>query len=401
MTDSKKAAWVPLGVAVFMAFAMFIQFFCVPPIQGIIRDTLAINNSQASLLFSGIFLTMVVIAIPAGLLADRIGVKITVGIGATVMTISMLLRSSADTYPAILAFTLLLGIGMGVVFPNMPKIISVLVPREKAGLATGLYSASLVGGAALALAITVPVILPVFGTIQAAFLIWAIPLVVATILWWVFVKVPHNHSAGMGSKSSFATSFRKVAGNKNIRLVAVLFLLHNFFFYTWTGWMPQLMQQRGASLEMAGLMNSVNLWTGIPVILIITRIAYKMGVLKPFLWFPGIALALTALAMIYTNLSWSWVLMIAMGITNAMRFPILLTLPVEMTEPENVGLAGGLILCVGYIGAIIGPPLGGYILDITGSLQLSIILLIAVAAATAVIGMVLPETGPKALKVRK
>ena len=75
------------------------------------------------------------------------------------------------------------------------------------------------------------------------------------------------------------------------------------------------------------------------------------------------------------------------------QFPIILALPVEMVPKEQVGAASGLVLSVGYIGGIIGPLIGGRILDVTGSLSLSLVVLVGVSIAMAGVAIMLPETG--------
>ena len=67
-----------------------------------------------------------------------------------------------------------------------------------------------------------------------------------------------------------------------------------------------------------------------------------------------------------------------------------------MVPKEQVGAASGLVLSVGYIGGIIGPLIGGRILDVTGSLSLSLVVLVGVSIAMAGVAIMLPETGPRA-----
>jgi hypothetical protein len=64
-----------------------------------------------------------------------------------------------------------------------------------------------------------------------------------------------------------------------------------------------------------------------------------------------------------------------------------------MIPNEVVGAASGLTLSVGWLGRFIGPLIGRNILDLTGSLNLSLALLIRVSIATAGIIFKLPDTG--------
>ena len=65
-----------------------------------------------------------------------------------------------------------------------------------------------------------------------------------------------------------------------------------------------------------------------------------------------------------------------------------------------MGRASGLILSVGSVGGIVGPLIGGYALDLTGSLNQSLLVLIGVSIAAAVTAFQIPETGPRA-KLKK
>ncbi|GAG96656.1 unnamed protein product, partial [marine sediment metagenome] len=148
--------------------------------------------------------------------------------------------------------------------------------------------------------------------------------------------------------------------------------------------------------DVAGLIASITLWVGIPTVLFIPRLSYKLGLRKPFLWIPAITLALAAWGAIYISIPLSWPFMALVGVALHAFIPMILAFPVEMVSKEEVGTAAGLVLSVGNIGSFIGPMVGGRIFDLTGSLDLSLLVLTGVAIAAAGIAFRLPETGPKA-----
>ncbi len=74
---------------------------------------------------------------------------------------------------------------------------------------------------------------------------------------------------------------------------------------------------------------------------------------------------------------------------------MVLALPIEMLPKQSAGLASGIILSAGYVGALFGPWLAGRILDSTGSFNPALIVLAASAAAWVVVGLLIPETGKK------
>ena len=388
--------WPILVSAFVMAFAIYSTILCVPPMEHILKEELVLTHTQASLLFTAPILMLIVAAIPGGLLADRIGIRKAAGIGAIIIAVGAILRGTTTSYSSLLAFTLISGIGIGLSYPNLPKLVSAWAAREKAGVATGIFATGMMAGAALALAITMPIVFPVTNTFQGAFLIWSIPPIIAAILWWALVREPPRNSIHDELASRYKTPLRQVLRNKNLWLVAILFLLEAFFFYSWTGWSPALMMLKGATPDFAGLIVSITLWVGIPTVLLMPRLAYKLGLRKPFIWLPSIIIAIITYAAIHIDLSLSWLIMVLVGIADNTRFVTILALPVELMPKEEVGTASGVVLSLGYIGAIIGPLIGGRILDVTGSLDLLLLILSVVSIATVVIVLRLPETGNKA-----
>jgi len=385
-----------LGSAWLLAFAMHIPMFCVPPMEHILKAELLLTHAQTSLLYNIPILMIGAVAIPAGVIADRIGVRKAAGIGAIMIAVGSILRGTATDFSSLLAFTFIYGAGLGWSWPNLPKLVSAWVPREKAGVATGIYSSGIYIGAALAVAITIPLVLPITNTFQGVFFIWSIPPIVAAILWWVLVKEPPRNRINSEPATSGNTVLRRILRNKSLWLLAIFVLLYAFFYYNWIGWAPALMMLKGATPSQAGLIASITLWVSIPVVFLIPRLSYKLGLRKPFLWVPAIAIALAAWGAIHTTLPMSWLPMALVGIADCAVLVTIMVLLVEMVPEEEVGTASGLVLSVGHIGGLIGPLIGGHILDITGSLDLSLLVLIGVSIAAAGIAFRLPETGPKA-----
>jgi AAHS family 3-hydroxyphenylpropionic acid transporter len=396
---SEQGSYVPRTMLVsawLMAFAMWAPMFCIPPMEHILKEALHLSHTQTSLIYIAPVLMLVALAIPGGLLADRIGVRRATGIGAIVMVAGTLLRGFATDAASLLAFTLIYGVGLGLSFPNIPKLVSAWFPRERAGVATGLLTSGLLVGVAFALAATIPLFLPLTGTFQGVFFIWSIPPVVAAVLWWALVREPARVESGSGPVSQDKTPFRQVMRQKKLWLAAGLLLLHNFFFYSWTGWVPTLMRLKGATPELAGIIASVAIWVSIPAAIFMPRLAYRLGLRKPFLWVPGIILALAAWGVIDATIPMSWFLMAVVGVAIIARFTTILALPVEMMPREDVGKASGIILSLGYVGGVLGALVGGRILDVTGSLDNSFLVLVAVSVAAVGVALALPETGPGA-----
>lgn len=391
-----RSPWVILVCAGLMGFALESPMFCVPPIMHIITEELRLSHAQAGLVFSIPFIILAAVAIPGGALADRIGIRKAAGIGIIVIIAGSLLRGTSTSFVTLLAFTCLYGVGLGLVYPNLVKLVGTWFPPERIGLVTGVYTTGIVFGLALALAITLPVVLPIVNTFQGVFYIWTIPAIAAAIMWWIVVKelpIASRQSKQIGEVNR--PSYR-IWKNGTLWLIAIVFLLSNFGVCTWTGWTPQLMMAKGASPALAALMTSFIPWLSIPLTFIGPWASDKIGLRKLFLWPTFILSILAPLSAIYAPLPLGWAIVAAVGIAAGVQFPILLAIPLDLVPTEGIGRASGMVLSIGFIGGLAGPWVAGYILDITGNLNLNLIVLASLAAIGTYLALRLPETGTRA-----
>lgn len=385
--------WGILANGWLLAFAMFSPMFAVPPIAHILKEELILTHTQTSLLFNAPIIMIVALAIPAGIITDRIGVKKATGIGVILLAVGALLRGTASSTYSLLAFTFIYGAGVGWCYPNLAKLVSIWVPQHRVGTAMGIIATGILTGDAIAIAITVPVVLPITNTFQGVFYIWGIAPVAAAIVWWIVVKRPPHNLIITRTTSENSPPLRQIIQNKQLWILTSLFLLLSVFFYNWSGWAPTLMMLKGATASLAGILTSITLWVSIPTCFLMPLLAYKLRLRKPFLWIPAIALVAAAMGARTVSLDMSWLVMVIVGVAVHTQFPIILALPVELVPKEQVGAASGLLLSIGYIGGVIGPIVGGRILDITGNLNISLIILAVVSAAMIGVALRLPETG--------
>jgi CP family cyanate transporter-like MFS transporter len=387
--------WLILACAWIMGFGMYAPMFSVPPIIDIVTEEFNINNTQAGLIFSVPLMITAAIAIPAGALADRIGIRKVAGVGMLVVILGSLLRGYSVDFATLLAFTCIYGTGFALIFPNLPKLVAAWFPQERNGLATGIYSSGIISGLALPLAITMPAVLPVTDSPQGVFIIWTIPAVVAAIVWWIVVRDPRQNSDKI--KTETIINYR-IWTNKGLWLASVLFLLSSFAAYTWAGWTTDLMESKGATTSLAALMTSIVFWMNLPAVLLAPWLSDRIGLRKPFLWGSFAILALASLGALFHSLSLGWIVVIAVGLTIGTQFALLLTLPTELVPREAVGKASGMLISIGQVGGLLGPIIGGYVIDKTGNLNAQIIILIGLTVAATFLSFKLPETGSKPRK---
>ncbi len=396
---SLRNAWIMVVCAWLLGFAMYAPMLCIPPIAHIIHERLHVSNAAVGLLFAIPVTALIALAIPSGFLADRIGTQKAVGIGAVVMAAGSLLRGVSQGFSGLMVFTTLYGIGFSIIYPNLPKLVGLWFPREKVGLATGIYATGITTAGAIALAITLPWIFPLTNSIQGTFVLWSLPAVAAAALWWLVAKDrrtpahPADRSATVIRTRLASYSLWK---DKNMWFIALLLFFNDVHFYTWSGWSPALLMMKGASPELAGFIASCRGWAGFPVIFLMPWASYKVGLRKPFMWGSALLLAFASWGALYIPVSLGWPLMVLVGIATSGTFSMILALPLELLPNEYAGIATGTVLSIGYVGGLVGPWLTGRIVDVTGSFDAALIVLAATAIMWAFIGFLIPETGRRA-----
>lgn len=389
--------WKILIIAIFLNFCTWAFLFVTPPMETILSANLHTSHFLTSLLFSAPILMIAMVAIPAGIIADRIGLKRAIGIGAVIACIGAVFRGTASTYSSLLIFSLIFGFGMGCTFANLPKLARSCSSVQQTSFVMGIINGfGVLAGIGLALAITVPLIYPLANSYHGVFYIWSVPLLIATILWWVMVREPPCPSAEVESEQTEPVGLKQVLKNKTLWLLAFILLLHNIFFYTWSGWLPTYLLQKGASLSISGLLTSVMLWIGVPTVIIVPMLFSRTNISKKLIiWVPSLIFAFLAIWILYASEFAIWFIMAIAGIINILRFNTLLSLPVEIMPKEHAGVAGGVVVAIGYIGAVIGPSMTGQILDVTGSFQIVFIILAVLSVITMGLSFLIPTTDKK------
>jgi CP family cyanate transporter-like MFS transporter len=387
--------WIPakvLAPGLLLAFGIFMPLFVVPPLEDVIRQQMAISHAQAALLYSLPVAVLALLAIPAGFLADTIGLKKSVGLGALIVTAGSALRAVSSEYSVVLTFTLLYGAGLALCFPNIPKLARSYSSRQRSHFIVSLFIAGILASGGLILTIARPVMYPLTGTFQGVFLLSTVPIFVALILWWPLINDPPREVGGVEGKQIDIRTLKAIVTRKDLWLVSVFFWLHNFVLYTFVGWLPQYLMNIGVGSDLSGLITSVAFWTGVPSVILLSWLSTKLGRRKPLLWGSSIVLIAAMYAALLINARLSWVLVLFAGAANAIRFSTILSLPVEMVHPGQAGMASGMVMSIGYIGALVGPLIGGIILDNTGSYEWIFLSLVIVSAVATALVFLLPET---------
>lgn len=361
------------GVLLFTALNLRTAVASVPPLLSEIRVDLPLSATQAGLLT---FLPVICFALGsplAPILSRRLGPELALLLVAATVASGVLVRL-AESGPALFAGTALAGVGVALGNVLVPALIKRDFP-DRLGPMTGLYTMAIVASGAIAAALTVPAETALGGDWRPALGIWAIPAVVAAIVWLPF----SIRAAGRGRAANLAKPSRDLWRRPLAWHVAAFMGFQSLVFYALLSWLPELMIDNGISKGDAGLILSVMNLAGIPSGLLLAPLAARRrsqrGAVIVAVALMGAGLVGLLVAPASVPLVWALLAGLGQGATLSLCF---LFFTLRASNPEVAAQLAAMAQLVGYAIAAAGPLAVGVLRDVTGNWHAPMALLVAV-----------------------
>ena len=125
-------------------------------------------------------------AIPGAVLIAKFGARTTLIVGLLLVGLGSAARGAANDIGMLYVTTMITAGGVAVMQPSMPPLVRTWLPQRVA-LATAVYTNGLLVAETLAVALTLPFILPLAGgSWRLSFVYWGVPPIVTAILIMLF-----------------------------------------------------------------------------------------------------------------------------------------------------------------------------------------------------------------------
>jgi cyanate permease len=355
-----------------------------PLVTPILND-LRIAYSQMGFILGSWQLTYIMMALGAGSILDRWGVRKSLFAGAIIIGLSASLRYFSSDFTTLLIAVALFGVGGPMISIGGPKTISSWFSGPSRGTAIGLYTSGSWIGGLLALALTNSLVMPIVGNDwQRVFVVYGMITFGVGLLWMLFAREPES---GETSESmAIIDVFRNLGNLPNVRLVLAMGLLAFAISHGFSSWLPKILEINGMSGPQAGFAASITIAAGIPSILILPSVVpapYRgrtMAMLS-ILTAVNIVLVMKISGMaLYIGLA-------VLGFISAPLLPLLLLILMDSpgVKARHMGSAGGMFFCVAEIGGFAGPFFMGVLVDLTGTFMAGALFLAGLCIAIAVL----------------
>jgi len=369
----------------------------VPPVLPLIQHDLGLSYTLTGFLTALPVLVLAVGAWPSGLLAERIGARLSVSIGLGLLATGTLLRAFRLTIPSLFFFTLILSIGITMSQTAVPVLIRRWYPKQ-IGLVSALFSDGLILGEAVAAGITVLIMVRFLGSDDwtGTFVFWGIPIVVLFALWLLLAPpgparaIRPPFSRQHASAKSLAVNSPNQRKRVSALHLGILVGGGSLIYFGMNAWIASYNQALHQSYVTPAALLSLNA-AQLPVSIGVTFFAQHMaGRRWPFI-FAGIISAIAIVGWIFTPAELQPLWAALLGGSGALVFTLGIALPPLLASPQEVGRLAGITLSLTYGVAFVGPFIGGALWDHFNVPALAFVPVVVASVLLIILGALLPS----------
>jgi len=377
------AAWYVGAGLLLIAINLRMGVASVGPVLTAIERSLHLTPSAASLLTTIPVFAFGAFAFLTPVLTRRVGLHRLLGLTMAVLALGIALRFEPQGW-ALYGGTVLAGAAIAVANVLMPAAIKSDF-AHRVGLMMGLYSTMLFLSAAVASASVVPLMVAFGGSWRPALAFWALPAVLAFLVWLprALQNPGHVRVAGRNRAAdapSEAGEPRMTALLRDPVAIAVTgFMgLQSLSYYAFLTWAPTVLQDAGVSAHTAGLMLAYSSLPGILTGIAGPAIARRI---RPS-WVPVLVVVVLCMAgfvgLAVAPAAGAWVWMTLLGLGQGGAISLSLSYIVwRSPDARHTAHVSTMAQGIGYLLAGLGPLGIGLLHTATGGWTVPIGVLLA------------------------
>ncbi|WP_370091739.1 CynX/NimT family MFS transporter [Streptacidiphilus sp. MAP12-20] len=334
----------------------------VSPLLGDVSSGYGLSATAGGLLTTIPVLMMGAIAPVGARLNRRFGAERVVALALILLIAGVLLRVLPGV-GELFAGSMVLGAAIALLNVTMPGLVKRDFP-ERAAAMTGVYTTSMIIGATLAAALSVP-LEHAFRGWAGSLASWSVLALVAFVAWLPQLaasKTPHAGSAQATAAKLPGLWKRPLAWQ-----LAVFMGMQSLLSYTLIAWLPTILTSQGMDRGTAGVVFAVSSLVQIPAAFLIPLLAGRVTHQRALvgLMVTAMATGVAGLMIAPTGGAWAWAVLV--GIAQGGGFGLAMAMIVLRSGSAQVASQlSGMSQLVGYFIAACGPVGFGALHQATG-----------------------------------
>ena len=336
------------------------------------RADLGLSAGAAGLLTTGPLLCLGLLAQLGPAIARRYPIERLLVAASLATALGTGLRGLGGLAP-LYAGTVLAGAAIALSQVVVPAWVRSRAP-ERAGMLIGAYSMSLVAGATVATFTAIP-FARAFGGWEAALAVWALPAVVAALVWLPLAARAHDPVPAPRGAPLWRNG---VAWS-----IAVFMGLQSMAFFSTITWLPELLEADGFSAGYAGFLTGltqlIQIAPAFAIPVLAARARSQIGVLAVIV---GAGLVGLTGILVAPGAALLWMVVLGIGQGGALGLGLILPILRGRDAAQVAGMTA-MSMGIGYLIASAGPALVGAVHDLSGDWTWPVIVILAMTLVQA------------------
>lgn len=355
----------------------FMNYMTVGTLAPFLQPELRLSSAQIGFLCSAMTIGTILIQIPAGLLCDRYGTKWVMGLGLWLTGGAAMALSGAHGYEVIFGLLVLAGMGIGCNQAPSAKAIILWFPFKGRATAMGAKQTGINMGGILA-SVLLPAIALHYGSWRFSFRGAGLAAWLSGLSMFLLFRDPPRAGNPSERIEIPKAEVRRLILHRDFLLICFYGILLMVAQYSFAAYFfLYATRVLSCTIREAGFLMAVAFGVGA-----FGRVGWGLmsdyllgGRRRPvFIWIGGICAASSLFLPVLSRYPLPGLVLLTVvlfGLTGVSWNAVYLTLVGEFPRKELTGVATGVAFVITNLGVVVGPPLFGFLVDLSGGYTLS------------------------------
>ena len=332
----------------------------IPPVVPLLHADLHLSETAIGWLSSLPPMLFAIAAVPGALAIARFGLVRALLAGLLLSAVGSAARGAIGDAISLYFFTIVMSAGIAVMQPALPPLVRAWFP-QRIGFATAVYSNGLLVGETLAVALAIPVVLPlVNGSWRLSFVVWSVPVLLTALL----VALCGPRGAAARAEDLPVRKWWPSWRDPLIWRLGLIFGSVNATYFVSNAFLPDYVIAAGHGELVGPALTALN-FGQLPASVLMLPFAGRL-VTEPRAYVSTGLLALVCVVgMMVADGIWIVIWAGLLGFIGAVTMVLALALPSVLSAPDDVHRTSAGMFTVSYSCAMALSVLGGWLWDVT------------------------------------
>ncbi|MBI2909799.1 MAG: MFS transporter [Chloroflexi bacterium] len=351
-------------------FAAAIPFSSMPVLFKEISEDLGLNLVQVGAVWGSVNLAGVFVALIAGLLGDRFGVRAVLGMACLLGGVTGGLRGLSGDFVSLALTVFAFGLVRSMIPINVHKGVGIWFRGHNLGLANGIVSMGMGLGLMVGPLISATIMSPWVGGWRNVLALYGAVSVGIGMLWFLFGQESVPPKPGYVSPVPLRQALPTLLRIRGLWLMGLTLLFRMGSIMGMVGYLPLFLRGQGWAPADADGMLAGFFAASILAVLPLSVLSDRIGLRKPVL-FAGLAAATIGLGLLpLADGIMVWIVMVLVGVFMDGFMAVSITMVQETAgvRATHSGAALGVVFTISLLGASLSPPSGNSLASISAGL---------------------------------